>query len=136
MYVSGISGIAPVPRSFTDAIDYKTSTPYAMDEKYIIAEDLEIIQELIAKKAALNLLSRERRVGAGNAIRLKDGDTEIDTAGGQRYVADYFKDVQLEYTNMLKFIMMNMLDGYSLRQINEISSRIDQFNFTAPFLTE
>lgn len=129
MYVSGFSGVAPSPRLYTDNIDYRTATPYAADEKFIIAEDLEIIQELIAKKASWDLASRERRVGAGNAVRLKDGDTEIDTAGGQRYVADYVKDMKKDYEDMIKGIMIRMADGYSLRQINETSSM--GFNYGA-----
>lgn len=124
MYVSGTSGVAPTPRQYTDSINYLTAEPYGADEKYIITEDVEILQHLIAQKAAWDLASRERRVGAGNAIRLKDGDTEIDTAGGQRWVADYVKDMKLEYTDTLKFVMIGMSEGYSLRQINEISSRL------------
>ncbi len=121
MYVSGVSGVAPSPRQYTDSIDYLTSSPYATDEKFIIVEDVEIIQSLIAKKASINLAGRERRTGAGNAIRLKDGDTEVDTAGGQRWVADYVRDLQKEYNNMVRFVMLNMGYGYDLRQINELS---------------
>lgn len=121
MYVSGVSGIAPRTRQYTDSISYFTNTPYAADEKMIIAEDVEIIQDLITMKAALDLLARERRVGAGDAIRLKDGDTEVDTAGGQRYVMENFRDMKLAYDKAINNIILQMSNGYNIRQINENS---------------
>ncbi len=119
MYVSGVSGVAPLVRRDTDFVDYLTSNPYAPDEKYVIAEDLEIIQSLISAKAVFNLAQAERRIGAGNAIRIKDGDTEIDTAVNQRYLADYVRDLKKDYEDMLKYVMYNMMNGYNLRQIDE-----------------
>jgi hypothetical protein len=120
MYVSGISGVVPpFYRDPNDLVSYKTSTPYAPDEKYVIAEDLEIIQELITKKAMYDILSRERRIGAGNAIKIVDGDTQIDTSVNQRYLADLLRDIKGDYTDMLKWVMYNMLEGYSIRQVDE-----------------
>lgn len=131
MYVSGISGdIAPLRRSYLDEVHYFGSNPYAPDEKFVITEDVEIIQELIAQKAAYNLAQRERRVGAGNAIRIKDGDTEIDTAVNQRYLVDYVRDLKADYDNNLKWIMYNMLNGYSLRQIDEQTIPGQQSSYT------
>jgi hypothetical protein len=89
------------------------------DEKMIIAEDVEIIQDLITMKAALDLLARERRVGAGDAIRLKDGDTEVDTAGGQRYVMENFRDMRSIYDKTINNVILQMSYGYNIRQINE-----------------
>ncbi len=120
MYVSGASGIAPITRSYSDNVDYFTSSPYAVDEKFVIAEDVEIIQELISLRASYNLSQRERRLGAGNAIRIKDGDTEIDTAVNQRYVRDYVMDIKTEFDELIKWVIYNMGNGYSLRQINEM----------------
>lgn len=121
MYVSGVSGVnAPVLRNWNDSVDYFTTKPYQTNEKYIIAEDLEIIQELIAQRAAFDLLMRERRVGAGNAIKIVDGDTQIDTSVNQRYVADLLKDVKQNYIDMLKDVRYNMLEGFSLKQIDDM----------------
>lgn len=120
MFVSGVSGIAPYPsRPTTDNIDYFNSTPYAAGEKFVIAENVEIIQELIAQKAALDLAYRERRVGAGGAVRLRDGDTEIDTSVNQKYFADFVRDIERSYTTTLKWVIHNMLEGYSIKQIDE-----------------
>lgn len=121
MYVSGVSGvIAPVYRTINDRVDYLTSSPpYGSDEKFVIAEDVEVIQELIAQRAAFDLLTRERRIGAGNAIKIVDGDTQIDTSVNQRYMVDLLRDVKAEYTDMLKFVMYNMIEGFSLRQIDD-----------------
>lgn len=123
MYVSGISGVTPpLVRDPYDLISYKDGTPYAPGEKFVIAEDLEIIQELITKRAMFDVLSRERRIGAGNAIKIVDGDTQIDTSVNQRYLADLLRDTKGDYTDMLKWVMHNMFEGYSLRQIDEFSA--------------
>ncbi len=121
MYVSGISGVAaPIIRDPNDRVDYLTNSPYGPGEKFIIAEDVEIIQELIAQKAAINLSVRERRIGVGNAIKIVDGDTQIDTSVNQRFIGDQLADLRKEYSDTLKFVMMNMIEGYSLIQINEM----------------
>lgn len=132
MYVSGLSGIAPLTRNYADNIDYFTSTPYAADEKFVIAEDVEIIQELIALKANYDLSQRERRLGAGNAIRIKDGDTEIDTSVNQRYLRDYLTDLKTEYDNLIKWVLYNMVNGYSLRQINEMRRPASVSRYNGP----
>lgn len=120
MYISGISGVVPpFYRNNLDRINYKGVSPYGADEIFIIAEDLEIIQELVAQKAALDLATRERRLGAGNAIRIKDGDTEIDTSVNQRYLADFVKDIKAEYTDLIKWVIYNMGFGYNISQLNE-----------------
>ncbi len=120
MYVSGISGIAPWPiRPTTDNIDYFTTSPYAPTEKFVIAENVEILQEAIAQKAAWDLAIRERRLGAGGAVRLRDGDTEIDTSVNQKYFADFVRDLEKEYTSTIKWIMYNMGQGWNLQQIDE-----------------
>ncbi len=135
MFVSGFSGVAPYPnRYLTDNIDYRTSTPYASDEKFVIVEDVEIIQELIAQKAAVDLAIRERRVGAGGAVRLRDGDTEIDTSVNQRYLADFVKDISNEYQKTLKWIMHNMLDGFNLKQIDERAVSMYGSRYSAPYI--
>lgn len=122
MYVSGLSGIiAPNYRYPTDMVDKKGTTPYGLDEIYVIADDVEIVQELIAQKALYDILARERRIGAGNAIKIVDGDTQIDTSVNQRYLVDLLRDTKKDYNDLLKWIMYNMGEGYSLRQINESS---------------
>ena len=120
MYVSSISGVIPaIPRNIQDFVDYHTTDPYLPAYKFVIAEDVEILQELIAMRAAYDLASRERRIGAGNAIVIKDGDTQINTSVNQKYLVDFVNDIKKDYNDMLHFIMHNMLEGISLRQINE-----------------
>ncbi len=126
MFVSGVSGVAPWPtRPMTDGIDYYTTSPYQSTEKFIIAENVEILQELIAKKAALDLAIRERRLGAGGAVRLRDGDTEIDTSVNQKYFADFVRDLDKDYTNTVKWVMYNMFQGFNLKQIDEIAMNLN-----------
>jgi len=122
MYVSGINGLPSNPRDYADIMDYRLdSPPYAPTEKFVIAENLEILQDLIATAAALSLMTRERRLGAGNAIKIVDGDIAIDTSVNQRYLKDFVNDFAASYTNKVKWVMHNMLEGYSLRQVNEIA---------------
>lgn len=120
MYVTGvITGPAPDPRSPTDEIDYMVGTPYAQVETFAVAEDLEILQELIAQRASIDLLTRERRIGAGNAIKLQDGDTMVDTAIGQKYMTDLIRDLKLDYQDTLKYTMYSMFEGFTIKQVDE-----------------
>ncbi len=120
MYISGVSGvIPPFYRDPNDSLDYKNGNPYAVGEKLVIAEDVEVLQELITQKALYDILSRERRVGAGNAIKIVDGDTQIDTSVNQRYLVELLRDTKADYTDLLNRVMINMFEGYSIRQINE-----------------
>lgn len=123
MYVSGVSGVAaPVYRDPNDSVNYQTGTPYDLGSVYVIAEAVEILQELITKKALFDILSKERRIGAGNAIKIVDGDTQIDTSVNQKYLADLLKDTRADYIDMIKWVMMNMNEGYTIRQVNEASA--------------
>jgi hypothetical protein len=122
MYVSGVNGVPSNPRDYADVMDYRTNTPpYGVNEKFVIAEDVEIIQELIAEAAALSLMTRERRLGAGNAIKIVDGDITIDTSVNQRYLKDFVNDFAKEHNNKIRWVMHNMIEGYSIRQINEMA---------------
>ncbi len=135
MYVSGVSGIAPYPtRPVTDNIGYFSNSPYGTGEKFIIAEDVEILQETIAQKAAWDLALRERRLGAGGAIRLRDGDTEIDTSVNQKYFADFVKDLELTYIRTIKYIQHYMLEGFSLKQIDELPSSLMSSTRSSPYI--
>lgn len=121
IYVSGINGVVPpLSRISTDVISYLGAAPYSPSEIFVISEDLEIIQELISQKAAIDLITRERRIGTGNAIKIVDGDTQIDTSVNQRYLADFVKDLRKEYDTMIKTVVMGMLDGYNIKQIDEM----------------
>lgn len=135
MYVSGVSGVVPpIYRNSLDTLDYKTGSPYAVGEKYVIAEDLEILQELIAQKALYDILLRERRIGAGNAIKIVDGDTQIDTSVNQRYMVELLRDTKKDYTDLLKWVMYNMGEGYSIKQINEDSINYFRGSYDSPYI--
>ena len=122
MYVSGLSGIVPPQyRSPQDIVSLTGAAPYNPTDIFVIADDLEIVQELIAQKAAYDILARERRVGAGNAIKIVDGDTQIDTSVNQRYMVELLRDTKADYTDLIKWVMYNMNEGVSLRTINELS---------------
>lgn len=133
MYVSGyreqtpgeVSGVVAPPNRFPqDTVNELTYTPYTPEEKFVIADDVEIIKELISQKAAFDIVTRERRIGAGNAIKIVDGDTQIDTSVNQRYLVDLVRDYDLEYKTKLKFVMHNMLEGFTIRQVNELGGEI------------
>lgn len=129
MYVSGISGIAPATRNQADIVRQLTTTenanaqtgPYQYTEKYVITDDVEVVQELISMRAALDILGRERKVGGGDAIKIVDGDTQIDTSVNQRHVRDYVRDQQKEYDSLIKDVIHKMLDGFNIEQINDQS---------------
>lgn len=126
MFVSGISGVfRPRFRDILDEVHYREVEPYEPTEKVIVAEDVEILQDLIAQKAQLDIVSRERRVGAGDAIKIVDGDTQIDTSVNQRHLRDFVKDLQDEYERNIKAVLFYMAEGYTLKQINELP--FDQF---------
>jgi hypothetical protein len=120
MYVEDVNLVRqPDPRNYTDLIDYIATERYLPTEKMIISEDLEIIQDLIARRASLDILSRERRIGAGNAIKLQDGDTMVDTAVGQKYITDLIRDWTEDYKDLLLWVIYNMTEGYTIKQIDE-----------------
>lgn len=124
MYISGYrSGVlySPPgsPRLDIDYVDKWDFEPYREGEKIVIAESVDVLQELIAMKATYDIVTRERRVGAGDAIKIVDGDTQIDTSVNQRYLAEFVRDLDKEYKDKLKFVMYNMSEGYTLTQINE-----------------
>ncbi len=121
MYVSGASGVAPYPERFgSDFLGYLTDKPYLPEDKMVIVEDLEILQEVITQRAAVDISVGERRVSSGDAIRLKDGDTEIDTSVNQRYLSQFGKEIKDEYDSLINRILIGMSDGYNLKQIDEM----------------
>lgn len=125
MYISGIRNsitYTPPPSGSVIGEDYvaeKTDNPYETTTKIVMADDLDILQELIATRAFIDVITRERRVGAGSAIKIVDGDTQIDTSVNQRYLSEFSKDIKLEYDDKIKWIIYNMSNGVSLRQLNE-----------------
>lgn len=118
---TGVQPSAPPmdDRKTPDVVNQFTRDPYSPCDKLVIADDVEILQDIISAKAAFDLSIRERRIGAGNAIKIVDGDTQIDTSVNQRFLADFVKDLQKEYDRKIKWVMHNMLDGYTLRQLDE-----------------
>lgn len=121
MYVSGVNGLPSSPRDIADVVDYETLAPCKPQGALIVCEDLEILQSLFADGAALTLMTRERRLGAGNAIRIVDGDITIDTSVNQRYLKDFVNDFAKEYNTKLRWVAHNILDGYNIRQLDEMA---------------
>ncbi len=125
MYVSGLStGPAPQVRSQTDIVSEFSTQPYLPQEKLVIADDLEVLQELIVRKALVDVLTKERRIGVGNAIKIVDGDTQIDTSVNQRYLGEFLRDIRDDYEELLKWVMMEMFEGVSLQAMNERANTI------------
>lgn len=123
MYVSGIYGRPSDHRDSGDVIDYNLDSDCSPPEIFVFCEDSEILQALIAEEAALNLMTRERRLGAGNAIKIVDGDITIDTSVNQRYLRDFVNDFAKEHANKIRWAAINLLEGYSIRQLDEIASQ-------------
>ncbi len=133
MYVSGLSGVPSDPRGLGDVLDYITGVPCAPPAVFLICEASEIVQSLIAEEAALTLMTRERRLGAGDAIKIVDGDIAIDTSVNQRYLRDFVNDFSKDHNRKMRWTAHNLLEGYSLRQLDEMAIGAIQRGAAAPW---